>query len=151
MKRTGQKHSTQCLDMNSMPFFFFFGVNEIYEPWNLFQVRVYTPKRVFQELEGAKEEYIRAAFGIRKDQKILLPKIVEAYAKDSGLCAAGIMEMIQQSLPESLRKSVRKCQLSKSRKSIEWIPHNFTFRYLISKELVRWFGECLVLELTPRY
>ncbi|KAH9711603.1 hypothetical protein KPL71_019805 [Citrus sinensis] len=100
-------------------------------------VRVYTPKRVFQELEGAKEEYIRAAFGIRKDQKILLPKIVEAYAKDSGLCAAGIMEMIQQSLPESLRKSVRKCQLSKSRKSIEWIPHNFTFRYLISKELVR--------------
>lgn len=100
-------------------------------------VHVYTPKRVFQELEGAKEEYMRAAFGIHKDQKILLPKLVESYAKDSGLCAAGIMEMIQQSLPESLRKSVRKCQFSKSRKNIEWIPHNFTFRYLISKELVR--------------
>ncbi|KAJ4715014.1 Ternary complex factor MIP1, leucine-zipper [Melia azedarach] len=100
-------------------------------------VRVYTPKRVFQELETAKEEYIRATFGVHKDQKILLPKVVESYAKDSGLCAAGIMEMLQQSLPESLTKNIRKCHLSKSRKSIEWIPHNFTFRYLISKELVR--------------
>ncbi|KAL5819464.1 hypothetical protein ACOSQ3_023395 [Xanthoceras sorbifolium] len=100
-------------------------------------VRVYTPKRVIQELEAAKEEYIRATFGVHKDQKILLPKIVESYAKDSSLCPAGILEMIQQSLPESLRKIVKKCQSSKSRKSIEWIPHNFTFRYLITKELVR--------------
>ncbi|KAJ7952949.1 Ternary complex factor MIP1, leucine-zipper [Quillaja saponaria] len=100
-------------------------------------VRVYTPKRLFQELEVAKEEYIRASFGVRKDKKILLPKIVESFAKDSGLCPAGLMEMIQQSLPESLRKSIKKYQLSKPRKSIEWIPHNFTFRYLISKELVK--------------
>ncbi|XP_021273632.1 uncharacterized protein LOC110408847 isoform X2 [Herrania umbratica] len=100
-------------------------------------VRAYTPKRVFQELETAKEEYIRATFGIRKDQKILLPKIVESFTKDSSLCLAGVIEMVQQSLPESLRRSIRKCQLGKSRKSIEWIPHNFTFRYLISKELVR--------------
>ncbi|XVF59544.1 hypothetical protein PTKIN_Ptkin07bG0284700 [Pterospermum kingtungense] len=100
-------------------------------------VRAYTPKRVFQELETAKKEYIRATFGVRKDQKVLLPKIVESFAKDSSLCPSGIIEMIQQSLPESLRRSIRKCQLGKSRKSIEWIPHNFTFRYLISKELVR--------------
>ncbi|EEF40076.1 uncharacterized protein LOC8260588 isoform X2 [Ricinus communis] len=100
-------------------------------------VRVYTPKRVFQELEAAKEEYLRATFGVRKDQKILLPKIVESFTKDSGLCQAGLIEMIQQTLPESLRKSIKKCQLGKSRKIIEWIPHNFTFRYLISKELVR--------------
>ncbi|GLT39108.1 hypothetical protein SLA2020_133150 [Shorea laevis] len=99
-------------------------------------VRVYTPKRVFQELEAAKEEYIRATLGIRKDHKTILPKIVESFAKDSGLCPAGIMEMIQQSLPESLRRSVKKCHLEKPRKNIEWIPHNFSFRYLISKELV---------------
>ncbi|KAF7828799.1 uncharacterized protein G2W53_019963 [Senna tora] len=100
-------------------------------------VRVFTPKRVFQELEVAKDEYIRATFGVRKDHKILLPKLVETFAKESGLCSAGVMEMIQQSLPESLRKSIKKCQVSKSRKSIEWIPHNFTFRYLVSKELVK--------------
>ncbi|XP_065873373.1 uncharacterized protein [Euphorbia lathyris] len=100
-------------------------------------VRVYTPKRIFQELDAAKEEYIRATFGVKKDQKILLPKIVESFAKDSGLCQAGVIEMIQQTLPESLRKNIKKRQLGKSRKSIEWIPHNFSFRYLISKELVR--------------
>lgn len=100
-------------------------------------MRVFTPKRVFQELENAKDEYIRATFGVRKDHKIVLPKLVETFAKESGLCSAGIVEMIQQSLPESLRKSIKKCQAVKSKKSIEWIPHNFTFRYLVSKELVK--------------
>ncbi|KAE8703795.1 protein MIZU-KUSSEI 1-like [Hibiscus syriacus] len=100
-------------------------------------VRAYTPKKVFQELETAKQEYIRATFGVRKDLKIVLPKMVESFAKDSSLCAVGIIEMVERSLPESLRRSIRKCPVSKSRKSIEWIPHNFTFRYLISKELVR--------------
>ncbi|EXB96690.1 hypothetical protein L484_011730 [Morus notabilis] len=100
-------------------------------------VRIYTPKRVLQELEAAKEEYIRATFGVRKDQKVLLPKIVESFAKDSGLCPVGVLEMIQHTLPESLKKSVKICQSGKSRKSIEWIPHNFAFRYLISKELVK--------------
>lgn len=98
---------------------------------------MYTPKRVFQELEAAKEEYIRATFGVSKNHKILLPKIVESFVKDSDLCPAGVIEVIQMSLPESLRKTVKKCQVGKSRKSIEWVPHNFTFRYLISKELVK--------------
>ncbi|TKY70508.1 Ternary complex factor MIP1, leucine-zipper [Spatholobus suberectus] len=100
-------------------------------------VRVYAPKRVFQELEVAKDEYIRANLGVGKDQKILLPKLVESFTKDSGLCPTGVMDMILESLPESLRKSVKKCQLAKSRKCIEWIPHNFTFRYLISKDMVK--------------
>ncbi|KAF5958179.1 hypothetical protein HYC85_005404 [Camellia sinensis] len=47
------------------------------------QVRVYSPKRVFQELELAKEEYIRATFGIRKDRKILL-------AEDCGVLCEGL-------------------------------------------------------------
>lgn len=102
------------------------------------QLRVYTPKRVLQELESAKDEYIRATFGVRKDQKVILPKVVESYAKDTGLCSAGIIEMIQQSLPDTLKKTLKKCQSVKSRKSIiEWMPHNFTFRYLISKESVK--------------
>jgi len=101
------------------------------------QLRAYTPKRVLQELEAAKEEYIRATFGVRKDHKVVLPKIVDSYAKDLGLSPVGIIEMIQQSLPDSLRKTLKKCQPGKSRKCIEWMPHNFTFRYLISKELVK--------------
>ena len=101
------------------------------------QVRVYTPKRVFQELESAKDEYIRATFGMRKDQKLVLPKLLESYAKDAALCTSSIVEMIQHSLPDSLRKSLKKCHVGKSKKSIDWVAHNFSFRYLISKELVK--------------
>lgn len=90
---------------------------------------------MFQELESAKDDYIRANFGVRKDQKILLPKIVESFAKDSGLCSSGLMEMILKSLPESLRKSVKRAQLGNPRKNVEWIAPSYTFRYLISKEL----------------
>ncbi|KAF1001636.1 uncharacterized protein LOC141704244 [Apium graveolens] len=98
-------------------------------------IRVYTSKRVLEELETAKEEYIRANFGIRKDHKVLLllPKLVESFAKDSGLCAASVIDMIQKKLPESLRNSLNKSQISKSRKIIEWIPYNFNFRYLIPR------------------
>lgn len=102
---------------------------------SLFQVRVYTPKTIAQELEAAKDEYIRATFGVSKDYKILLPKIVESFAKDSDLCSTGMVEMIQKSLPQSVRKSIKKCQTSKPKKIIQWVPHNFNFRYLISKDL----------------
>ncbi|KAK9053194.1 hypothetical protein SSX86_029826 [Deinandra increscens subsp. villosa] len=100
-------------------------------------VRVYTPRRVFQELETAKEEFIRATFGLGKDQKILLPKIVENFTKDSGLSGAGVIEMIQLYAPDSFTKSMQKHHLEKSRKKIEWVPHDFGFRFLISKELVK--------------
>jgi hypothetical protein len=100
-------------------------------------VRVYTPKRVHEELESAKEEYIRATFGVRKDHKILLPKIVESFTKDSGFSTASIMKMLQECLPQSFHKNIDKCQQVKSRKIIEWVPHNFAFRYLVSKELLK--------------
>ncbi|KAL8151868.1 hypothetical protein V2J09_021676 [Rumex salicifolius] len=89
------------------------------------------------DLEASKDEYIRATFGMRKDQKLILPKLLETYAKDSGLSTASIVETIQQSLPDSLRKSLKKCHVGKSKKSIEWVPHNFSFRYLVSKELLK--------------
>ncbi|KAI3813316.1 hypothetical protein L1987_18036 [Smallanthus sonchifolius] len=100
-------------------------------------VRVYTTKRVFQELETAKEEFIRATFGVGKDQRILLPKTVENFAKDSGLCPAGVIEMIQLYLPDASKESINKHPLSKPRKKIEWVPHDFSFRYLVSKDLVK--------------
>ncbi|KAL5704935.1 hypothetical protein ACHQM5_023291 [Ranunculus cassubicifolius] len=100
-------------------------------------IRVYTPKRVFSELESAKEEYIRANFGIRKKQKMLFPKLLESFAKDSGLCQAGVVEMIQKSMPDNLRRSMQRYLKGRTQKSFEWLPHNFAFRYLISKELVK--------------
>uniref|UniRef100_A0A0E0KJH2 DUF547 domain-containing protein n=1 Tax=Oryza punctata TaxID=4537 RepID=A0A0E0KJH2_ORYPU len=98
-------------------------------------VRVYTPKRLFHQLEAAKEEFIRATVGIWKEQKILLPKLVEAYAKDVKLSSQGLVDMVQRYLPESLRMAMQKCQQSRSSKIIEWVPHNLNFRYLLSRDL----------------
>ncbi|XP_020217722.1 uncharacterized protein LOC109801134 isoform X1 [Cajanus cajan] len=99
-------------------------------------VRMYTSKRVFEELEYAKEEYIQCTFSINKEQKIVLPKIVDSFAKNSGLGASDMMEMVKPYLPNnSQRKSINDSQSKTSWKSIELTPHNFTFHYLISKEL----------------
>ena len=99
------------------------------------QVRVYAPKSIFEDLEAAKEEYIQSTLVVHKEKKLHLPKLVEYFAKDSDLCSAGLVDMIEHLLPNSWRKSSQQCQHRKSSKTIEWIPHNFTFRYLLSKEL----------------
>ncbi|XP_024006663.1 uncharacterized protein LOC18012275 isoform X2 [Eutrema salsugineum] len=100
-------------------------------------VRVYTPKRIQQELDTSKEDYIRMNLSLR-NHKVQLPKLVETFAKESGLCPAGLTEMVNRSIPESSRKCLKRCQSrSKSRKPIDWIPHSFTFRYLILREAAK--------------
>ncbi|RWR95659.1 putative electron transporter [Cinnamomum micranthum f. kanehirae] len=100
-------------------------------------VRIYTAKRVFQELDAAKEEYIQATIGIRKEQKILVPKIIDYFAKDSSLSSSEVVDMIQHYLPETQRKAMQRCHQGKSRKNIEWVSHDFAFRYLLSKDLAK--------------
>lgn len=92
---------------------------------------------MFEELETAKEEYVQSNFIVHKEQKILLPKIVESFAKDSGLSLVDLVEMVEHFMPDSQRKniSIHHCQHKKIWKAIEWIPHNFTFHYLLSKEV----------------
>ncbi|XP_072986212.1 uncharacterized protein [Typha latifolia] len=98
-------------------------------------VRVYTPKRLFQQLEAAKEEFIRASVGIWKEQKILLPKVIDSYAKDIKLTSQGLVDMVQRYLPETLRMAMQRCQQGRSNRIIEWVPYNLSFRYLLSREL----------------
>ncbi|CAI9765534.1 unnamed protein product [Fraxinus pennsylvanica] len=97
-------------------------------------VRLYTPKKVFQELEIAKEEYIQSNVRLHKEQRLLVPKNVEYYVKEMGLYPAGIAEVIELSMLDSLRK---RPQQGKLWKKIEWIPHNFNFRFLLSNELIK--------------
>ncbi|URD97148.1 Ternary complex factor MIP1 [Musa troglodytarum] len=99
-------------------------------------VRVYHSDRVFLQLESAKEEYIRASVGIWEEQKILLPKVLESYAKDTKLSSQRLVDMVQCCLPETLRMAMQRCQQGRSNKIIQWVPHNFNFRYLLSRELV---------------
>ncbi|KAK3150933.1 hypothetical protein QOZ80_3AG0239570 [Eleusine coracana subsp. coracana] len=103
-------------------------------------VRLYTPTRLFQQLESAKEEYVRANVGVRgrgQHHKLLLPKLVDSYARDAGLASHDVAAMAESHLPDSLRSAVRRQQPRSSRAGgVEWRPHNLAFRYLIAKELV---------------
>ncbi|KAF7810949.1 protein kinase [Senna tora] len=98
-------------------------------------VRLYTPKRVLEELEAAKEEYIQSTISVTKEQKILVPKLVDFFAKNSRFSVSGLMEMVKTYLPDSQRKIIHEFQPKASWKGIELIPHNFTFHCLLSKEL----------------
>jgi hypothetical protein len=105
-------------------------------------VRLYSPKRLFQQLETAKEEYIRANVGVRGrgHHKIILPKALELYARDAGLGAQEVVAAVECHLPEGLRDAVRRSQQqagrARGRGGVEWKPHNLAFRYLLAKELV---------------
>lgn len=102
-------------------------------------VRLYSPKSVFQQLEAAKEEYVRANVGVRGrgQHKIILPKALELYARDAGLGAQEVVAAVECHLPEGLRDAVRRSQQQAGRaRAVEWKPHNLAFRYLLAKELV---------------
>ncbi|RRT61900.1 hypothetical protein B296_00027487, partial [Ensete ventricosum] len=101
----------------------------------LIKVRVYTPKRLYQQLEAAKEEFIRATVRIRKEHKIVMPKVVDMYAKDMKLSSEALLDMVHHHLCETLRKSMQGFPRARSGKIIEWEPHNFSFRFLLSREL----------------
>ncbi|KAJ4766849.1 hypothetical protein LUZ62_077224 [Rhynchospora pubera] len=98
-------------------------------------VRIYNPKRVYHQLEIAKEEYIRSRICIRKEHCMLLPRLLGCYAKDANLNLEGLLDMIECFLPQSLRVILQNCDRGRSRRIIEWMPHNLTFRYLILREV----------------
>ncbi|CAF2077776.1 unnamed protein product [Brassica oleracea] len=88
----------------------------------------YTPKNVMMELECGKEEYVRSNVAISKDNKILLPKLVELYAKDTELRHAGINDMIVNHMPCDARNKIQPCVNKKhGRFTIDWVPHDFRF------------------------
>ncbi|XP_055814765.1 uncharacterized protein LOC129884494 [Solanum dulcamara] len=98
-------------------------------------LRLYTSKRVFEELEVAKDDYIQANIRVHREQKLVLPKNVESYIKEVNLSPSGLFETIELALPSYLRKNFQQPEQRKLCKKIDWIPHNFSFRYLISSEL----------------
>ncbi|KAI6668032.1 hypothetical protein NL676_000020 [Syzygium grande] len=96
-------------------------------------VRVFRSDKVFQELKVAKEEYLRSNFRLFK-KRIILPKLVNTYAKSSGLSAADLLMILNHCLPDFRVNSFQQFH-NKSWKSFEWTTHNFNFQYLFSSEL----------------
>ncbi|XP_058220461.1 uncharacterized protein LOC131330761 isoform X6 [Rhododendron vialii] len=99
-------------------------------------VRVYKAKSVFQDLKLAKEEFVQASIYIHKETKILLPKILDYFAKDMSLDVPGLLKVVNDCLSEVQQKAIIKCIKGRVDKYVLWLPQRSTFRYLIHRELV---------------
>lgn len=103
-------------------------------------VRVYTAKNVYQELDSAKREFLQSNVMIRKDNKVLMPRVLEAFARELSMGSLGLLEWICQNVSEHQKRDLRTSMKMRSySKCIEWTPYNFNFRYLFVRDLARWF------------
>jgi len=88
---------------------------------------------VESELEAAKRDYLQAAVGVSKSNKLIIPKLLEWYqlAKD----LESLVDWVCLHLPEELRKEALICLQRKGRQPlpelVEMVPCDFTFRYLL--------------------
>ncbi|XP_062194739.1 uncharacterized protein LOC133897925 isoform X2 [Phragmites australis] len=93
-------------------------------------VRLYTAKKIHQQLEVARTQFIQANVMVRK-QVLLLPKVLHYYAKDATLELRHLMELVCESMPEAQRclrvRRIDKC--------VEWMPYKSSFRYVVHRDL----------------
>lgn len=96
------------------------------------QVRLYTAKNVFQNLQLAKQEFIQGSVYVEEATKICLPKVLSYFAKDMSLNMQELLEVVTGCLTQSERKEMETCiKASPGLKCIHWLPHTSTFGYVI--------------------
>lgn len=105
--------------------------------WSSPAVRVYTATQVENELATAKKDYLQAAFGITKTNKLLIPKMLDWYLLDFGKDLEALIDWVCLQLPGELRKQAVTCLDKRGRepisKKVQVMPHDYRFRYLIQR------------------
>ena len=113
----------------------------MWHPYIFEQVRVYTSKNVNEELNAARSEYIQASIGFHNDKKVLLPKILEWYAREASISSSALLEWLSHHIDEKEKEILLKCIRSRPNKNashcIEWQPYNFNFRYMFHPKAQR--------------
>ncbi|GMH24613.1 hypothetical protein Nepgr_026456 [Nepenthes gracilis] len=104
--------------------------------WSSPAVRVYTASKVESELEAAKRDYLQAAVGISKSNKLIIPKLLEWYLLDFAKDLESLLDWLCLQLPHQLRKEALSCLERKGKEPlsqlIQVMPYDFNFRYLLS-------------------
>ncbi|KAJ4758792.1 hypothetical protein LUZ62_069167 [Rhynchospora pubera] len=102
-------------------------------------VRLYTAKQIYKELHSAKTEFILANVLVKKQNKILLPRMLYYYGKDASFELRDILEMICKCLPESQQRKdmERLCLKKKIEKYVEWLPYKSSFKYVVHRGLAQ--------------
>ncbi|XP_024370389.1 uncharacterized protein [Physcomitrium patens] len=106
-------------------------------------IRVYTATNVKSELESAKLDFLQASIRIRGESKVLLPRILEWYARELMMSPSTLLQLVANNVPGQLQAQIQQCIQAKPHKSaahcLEWIPHSFGFRYIFVRELALQF------------
>lgn len=103
--------------------------------WSSPAVRVYTASQIESELEVAKREYLQAAVGVSKNDKFIIPKLLDWYQLDFAKDLESLVDWVCLQLPDDLRKEALSC-LERNREVphsdfVEVVPYDFSFRYII--------------------
>ncbi|XP_078176682.1 uncharacterized protein LOC144571307 isoform X2 [Carex rostrata] len=103
-------------------------------------MRMYTAKNVASELEKAKIEFLQASIVVKNQRKVLIPRIIERYAKEASLSNQDLLQFACENVETELGEAIKKCvELNKRKKIsqiIEWLPYNTRFMYIFSKDII---------------
>lgn len=99
------------------------------------KVRVYTASQVDNELEAAKRDYLQAAVGITKTNKLIIPKILDWFLLDFAKDLESLLDWVCLQLPVELRKEAVECLERRGRQPLSHMVHmtayDFSFRLLV--------------------
>lgn len=99
------------------------------------KVRVYTASEVEDELETAKREYLQAAIGISRTNKLIIPKLLDWYLLDFAKDLESFLDWVCLQLLNEVRDEAVKCLERKGKeplsKLVQVMPYDFSFRLLL--------------------
>ncbi|OMP02072.1 hypothetical protein COLO4_11382 [Corchorus olitorius] len=105
--------------------------------WSSPAVRVYTAAHVEDELETAKRDYLQAAVGISRTNKLIIPKLLDWYLLDFAKDLESLLDWVCLQLPNQLRKEAVKCLERKGKEPlsqlVQVMPYDFSFRLLLHR------------------
>ncbi|OAY35432.1 uncharacterized protein LOC110628321 isoform X2 [Manihot esculenta] len=105
--------------------------------WSSPAVRVYTASHVEEELEAAKREYLQAAVGISKTNKLIIPKVLDWYLLDFAKDIEALLDWVCLQLPDELRteavKFVERRGTEPLSQLVQVMPYDFSFRLLLQR------------------
>ncbi|KAL2906307.1 Tumor protein p53-inducible protein 13 [Bienertia sinuspersici] len=103
--------------------------------WSSPAVRVYTASQIESELEVAKREYLQAAVGISKNDKVIIPKLMDWYQLDFPKDVESLVDWVVSSYLMILGKKQTTALRKKGKvplsELIEVIPYDFSFKYIL--------------------
>ncbi|KAL5819565.1 hypothetical protein ACOSQ4_023407 [Xanthoceras sorbifolium] len=105
--------------------------------WSSPAVRVYTASRVEEELEAAKRDYLQAAVGISKINKLILPKLLDWYLLDFAKDLESLIDWVCLQLPDQFRNAAVNTLERREREPlsqlVQVMPYDFSFRLLLHR------------------